>query len=141
MCSISSNTWWASMKLAANQRHRTMNFPHTHAFDEDLQSNREHTQVQQKSWWKFFSNTSVRCLLCADQSCSGCQAKGCHSLHACTQEGLAPALLPQHRLATVPCQTLLSTATREAPPFPLRITRTKKHTRKTKAGTHANFKF
>jgi len=57
LCSISSNTWWASMKLAANQRHRTMNFPHTHAFDEDLQSNREHTQVQQKSWWKFFSNT------------------------------------------------------------------------------------
>ena len=72
----------------------------------------------------------MRCLLCADQSCSGCQAKGRHSLRACAQERSAPALLPQHRLATVPCQALLSTAAREAPPFSLRITRTKKHTRK-----------
>ena len=36
MCSISSNTWWESMNLAADHRQFTTDFPHTHTLDEDL---------------------------------------------------------------------------------------------------------
>lgn len=65
LCSISSNTWWASKKFAANQQLLSMDFPHTHPLGEDLQKQpRTHTSATE-SLLKIFSKHLVCVLLLA----------------------------------------------------------------------------